>query len=570
MKSEIKVNGRNFLLLCMIIIAATAVISWAEPNQPGDDVESILLDEPEVDIIVNDDHLSEFEESFVETPVQSINFKKDMSIRDALRFLAAKYRKNIIPSSQVTGKLNTTSLYEVTFEEALDAILGHDYRYEIEGNFIRVYTAEEYAKFRQDETRMISRVFELYYVNAAEVKALIAPILSESGQIASTSAAAVNTEAGEGGDTPTMRDTVVVFDFPERLDEIEKMIKEIDIKPQQILIEVTILSAQLSETTQFGIEWDKIAGIGTVTRTTTPLDMSISLASAATTGLAMGYTNNAIVASITALEGITDTTVLANPKIMALNKQAGYINIGEERGYTASTTQGQTTTTSVDFLVSGTILKFRPFICDDDYVRMEISPELSTGSLQDESGTLPLKTVTQVKSNIMVKDGKTIVIGGLFKETLTNTDSQVPVIGDLPIIGRLFKSTKDENIRTELIILITPHIIDSPEEFASVFEERERDVSRIVEGSRKRMSPITRARIYEEKYAKAVKYYSEKKYNKALAELDWIIGYRPNAVEAVQLKEKILAENWPDRHRALERIMLDDVRKEQDVMWKRR
>jgi type II secretory pathway component GspD/PulD (secretin) len=552
----------------MIIIAATAVISWAEPSQPGDDVESILLDEPEVGVIVDTNHLSESEESFVDQPVQSINFKKDMPIRDALRFLAARYRKNIIPSSQVNGKLNITSLYEVTFEGALNAILGHDYRYEIDGNFIRVYTAEEYAKFRQDKTRMTSRAFELHYVNAAEIKALITPILSESGQIASTSAAAVDTEAGTGGDTPTMRDTIVVFDFPERLDEIGKMIKEIDIRPQQILIEVTILKAELSEITQFGINWTKIGGL---TSASTPFGLSANLSNSAATAFTATLNNDEITAAITAQEGITDTTVLANPKIMALNKQAGYINIGEERGYTASTTQGQTTTTSVDFLISGTILKFRPFICDNGYVRMEINPELSTGSIQkDVNSTLPIKTVTQVKSNIMVKDGKTIIIGGLFKEDLTNSHSQVPVIGDLPIVGALFRKTTDTNIRSELVILITPHIIEEPEELASASEEKRNDISRIVEGSRKRMNPVARARIYEEKYAKAVEYYSEKKYNKALAELDWIISYRPNALEAVQLKEKILAETRPDEYRALERIKLDDVRKEQDVMWKRR
>ncbi|MDD5460002.1 MAG: hypothetical protein PHF37_11490, partial [Phycisphaerae bacterium] len=223
-KNGIEMGISRLLVLFMIITAITAVTGWAETNQPGDDVEAILLDESQSGIIADANYSSEIEseESFVDQPVQSINFKKDMPVRDALRFLAARYRKNIIPSSQVGGKLNITSLYEVTFEGALNAILGHDYRYEIDGNFIRVYTAEEYAKFKEDKTRMTSRTFELYYVNAAEVKALIAPILSESGQIASTSAAAVDTEAGAGGDTPTMRDTIVVFDFPERLDEIEK------------------------------------------------------------------------------------------------------------------------------------------------------------------------------------------------------------------------------------------------------------------------------------------------------------------------------------------------------------
>ncbi|MBN1796555.1 MAG: type II and III secretion system protein, partial [Sedimentisphaerales bacterium] len=271
-------------------------------------------------------------------------------------------------------------------------------------------------------------------------------------------------------------------------------------------------------------------------------------------------------------EEVTDATVLANPKIMSMNKQAGYINIGNETGYTESTTQSATgTTTSVAFLESGTLLKFRPFICDNGYIRMEINPEESTASTTTPVGSstvIPSKTVTQVKTNIMVKDGRTIVIGGLFKEDITNTDSQVPIIGDIPIVGALFKKIKDANIRTELVILITPHIIDETSDIAA--KDKQEDISRIVSGSRKRISSISRVRIYEDAYAKAVKYYSEKKYDKALAELNWIIGFRPDALEAVKLKEKILAETKPDERRKLERIMLEQVRKEQEVDWSRR
>jgi type II secretory pathway component GspD/PulD (secretin) len=371
-----------------------------------------------------------------------------------------------------------------------------------------------------------------------------------------------------------MRDTVVVYDFPERLDQIGQMIKEIDIKPQQIMIEVTVLKADLSETTQFGIDWTKIAGITATPGQGFPLGMSMRLASGITAGTASGLTvnltNEEITAAITALEGVTNTTVLANPKIMALNKQAGYINIGEERGYTASTTQAQTTTTSVEFLISGTILKFRPFICDDGYVRMEINPELSTGSLQDANGNLPLKTITTVKTNIMVKDGQTIIIGGLFKEQLTNTDSQVPVIGDLPIIGALFKSTSDTNIRTELIILITPHIINEPEDLASASEERANDISRIVNGSRKGISSISRVRIYEDCYAKAVEYYLAGKKEAALNKLNWALAARPTYLEALRLKERIIRETAPDGAATIERIMLNVIEREESSKWLRR
>jgi type IV pilus assembly protein PilQ len=575
-REKIKVRNGNLLLLCVIVIIMTVSTATGrvEPNQ-AESNEPVLLDQADSGIAVEYRRQSVTEDSFLDQPVQSINFRKDMSIRDALRFLAAKYHRNIIPSPRVEGKLNVTSLYEVTFQEALDAILGNDYRYKSSGGFIRVYSADEYVKLVKNIENMTSRIFELYYVNAAEVKALILPAMSELGKISSTTAAAVDTEAGKGGDTFSMRDKIVVYDFPERLDRVAEIIKAVDVAPQQILIEVTVLKATLTESTKYGIEWDSFKGFDV-----DKFDnhIAVGLPAAATdipagTGLNVGIHHSWIVANITALEDVSDVTVLANPKIMALNKQAGYINIGEQTGYTESTTQTSTgTTTSIAFLDSGTVLRFRPFICDNGYIRMEINPEESTATTTTLGTTavIPSKTITQVKTNIMVKDGRTIIIGGLFKENLTNTDSQIPVLGDIPIIGIVFKKTKNANVRSELIILITPHIIGKPEELAAESEERKNDISRIVSGSRKRISSISRVRLYEDSYAKAINYYADKEYDKALAELNWIIGYRPNAVEAVQLKERILSEVRPDKYRALEPIMYDQIQKEQNAVWIRR
>jgi len=508
--------------------------------------------------------------------IQSITFKKDAAIRDALRFLAAKYQKNIVPSPKVDGLITVSSLYDVTFEEAMDAILGYGFRYEQEGNFIRVYTEEEYRKIKEDKSRMEHKVFTLYYINAAEVKALVTPLLSESGKVTSTTAAGVDTEAGKGGDTTSMRDTVIVYDFPERLDQIGRMIKEIDIKPQQILIEVTVLKATLTETTEFGINWTKIAGMTAVPVQGFPFGMAIGLASGITpagTGLTATFSNEEVVSSITALEDVINVTVLANPKIMALNKQAGYINIGNETGYTESTTQtsGGNTTASVAFLPSGTLLRFRPFVCEDGYVRMEINPEESTFSTVTVGSTvIPSKTITQVKTNIMVKDGQTIIIGGLFKEQISSTDAQVPFIGDLPIIGALAKRTKDANVRSELIILMTPHIINTPEDLASESEERANDVSRIYYGSRKGISSFSRVRIYEDCYAQAVECYLKGDKKAALNKLNWAFAARPTYLEALRLKERIIRETAPNGLQTMERIMLETIEKEESRNWLRR
>ncbi|MHC4158271.1 MAG: type II secretion system protein GspD, partial [Planctomycetota bacterium] len=343
--------------------------------------------------------------------IQSITFKKNMRITDALRFLSAKYQKNIVPSSKVEGLITVTNLYDVTFEEALEAILGHGYKYDQEGNFINVYTAEEYKNIKEDMDRMITKVFVLYYISAAEAEKLIAPAISKVGTIQASSPADTVVPTGEsissgsaGGDSMALNDTVVIHDYPENIAEAERLLKELDARPKQVLVEATILSATLSESTKFGIDLNLLAGVS-LTGTASTGDLvghdQISRGSAATTpiqqvasgtagtpievagfaaaggsGLRIGVTTGDVSAFITALEEVTDTTILANPKILAVNKQLGQVYIGNKIGYVSQTTQTQTSTTQqVEFLETGTKLSFRPYIGGDGYIRMDIQPK---------------------------------------------------------------------------------------------------------------------------------------------------------------------------------------------------
>jgi type IV pilus assembly protein PilQ len=475
--------------------------------------------------------------------IQSLSFKKDMSIRDALRFLAAKYQKNIVPSSGVDGVVTVTSLYDVTFEQALQAILGYGFKYDEDGNFIRVYTADEYKKVKEDPDRMEQRVFTLYYVNSTEMKKLIAPALSANAIVAASTAALQDTEAGDGGDSLAMHDTLVVYDYPEKLKKVAAMIEEIDTRPPAILLEVTILEAQLKDDTAFGIDFSNIAGAAINISTGQGLTSSGFASSVggagSTAGLSVGFKIDDVTGFIRALESITDTTVLANPKVLALNKQAGHILIGSEDGYLTTTQiSADGAVQQVEFLESGTRLKFRPYVCKDGYIRMEINPEQSKGQVEVTGDfVLPSKDTTQLATNIMVKDGQTIVIGGLFKDDISQTHSQVPLVGDLPIVGHLFEQVKDVAIRNELIILMTPHLIENPDEYANDKEAKE--VCQMVEGAKESLSIINRTKIFEERLEIAQQYYKDGYYYAALAELDNILELRPNYPDAERLRDKV-------------------------------
>jgi type IV pilus assembly protein PilQ len=534
--------------------------------------------------------------------IQSITFKKNMRITDALRFLSAKYQKNIVPSSKVEGLITVTNLYDVTFEEALEAILGHGYKYDQEGNFINVYTAEEYKNIKEDMDRMITKVFVLYYISAAEAEKLIAPAISKVGTIQASSPADTVVPTGEsissgsaGGDSMALNDTVVIHDYPENIAEAERLLKELDARPKQVLVEATILSATLSESTKFGIDLNLLAGVS-LTGTASTGDLvghdQISRGSAATTpiqqvasgtagtpievagfaaaggsGLRIGVTTGDVSAFITALEEVTDTTILANPKILAVNKQLGQVYIGNKIGYVSQTTQTQTSTTQqVEFLETGTKLSFRPYIGGDGYIRMDIQPKDSSGTLK--SNNIPDESSTELATNIIVKDGQTIVIGGLFRDVVITSRSQVPLLGDLPFVGAAFRGTTDTNQRQEVIVLLTPHIIEESAETNS--EARMEDIKRKRLGAKNGMQWIDRARLAEDHYANASKYYLEGNTETAMKALKVALELRPAYLEAIRLQERINSETDPNSVSMFERNVLDTIEEDDSQRWRRR
>lgn len=500
--------------------------------------------------------------------IQTISFKKDMPIKDALRMLAQMYQKNIVPSAKVDGIVTVSYLYDVTFEEALQAILG-THKYEAKGNFIKVYTNEE---FMQDKSRFEFKTIPLYYINAEEAKKLATPLLSEFGQLGVTSPAKMDTQPGTGGDSLAIHDRLVVSDYPENVEKIRTMLAEVDSKPSQVLIEVTVMKATLTEDLDYGIDWNSVEGVQVDKTNQLSGLMQDGFAGAVNsggvTGLTVGITIDNLVAHIRALEGVTDVAIMANPKILALNKQAGKLIIGKQEGYRSLTnlSDGGNQTQQVEFLESGTVLEFRPFIGRDGLIRMEIRPEQSTGEIVNQ---LPNKTTTEVITNVMVKDGQTIVLGGLFQEETNLTRNQTPLLGEIPIIGELFKQVTDHSQRTELVVLITPHIINDPEDANGA--ERLEDVYRLAYNARKDIHWMSRARYADERYNRAVKEYTAGNYDAALAELNGPYAITPrNHLDAIRLRERILRETQPDQATSLERVMMKKIEKEESGKWLRR
>jgi type IV pilus assembly protein PilQ len=592
-RSKNNVKIRNNLIVWSVVLVVMAAIAVADINQ-GPVVAGISSTQ----IGASNNQESVLQDGII--PV--FNCEADFGVRDALAMLGRLCGKNIVPSPNVKGVLAFRSLTNVTFEEAMDAILGDNLKYEQKGNLIRVYTREEY----NNPDRMRYKVFTLYYISAAEAMKLIAPVLSGTGSIQGSTPPAVTVTTGEsisagtgGGDTMALNDTIVIMDYPENIAEAERMLKELDVRPKQVLVEATILSATLNEGMEMGVDLNFAAGVsltgttasggtqdsvlggvleGSQTAGLNPLQQVGALSAGSPietagftnvggSGLRIGISSGDFRAFITALETVTDTTILANPKILAVNKQLGQVYIGTKIGYTSQTTQTQTSTTQqVDFLDTGTKLTFRPYIGNDGYIRMDIHPKDSSGTLK--ANNIPDEQSTELATNIMVRDGQTIVIGGLFRDVVVTSRSQIPLLGDLPLIGALFRSTTDTNQRQEVIVLLTPHIIDEPEDTNS--QARVDDVRRKRFGARDELQWTGKSRLAEDRYARAAKYYVEGNAEKAMEVLEYVLELRPSYLEAIRLKEKIIAEITPDEVGAIDRVVLDRVEREESENWQRK
>jgi type II secretory pathway component GspD/PulD (secretin) len=291
-----------------------------------------------------------------------------------------------------------------------------------------------------------------------------------------------------------------------------------------------------------------------------------------TGGVTIGVTGSSFTSIIKAIEEITDVTVLANPKILAVNKQLGQVYIGTKVGYLSATTQTDTSTTQqVSFLDTGTKLSFRPYIGNDGYIRMDIHPKDSSANIRQLGGTnsttaVPDETSAELISNIIVKDGETIVIGGLFREKTQTVKKQVPVLGNLPVVGNAFSSKADDGQREEVIVLLTPHIIETPNQSEGL--ERSNDVARKSVGAKKELHMTNSMKMAQEHYERATSYYIEKKNDKALKELKIALELYPSYLEAIQLEEKIYDETNPSKKPV--RKYLDETEQPQASKWRRR
>jgi type II secretory pathway component GspD/PulD (secretin) len=298
---------------------------------------------------------------------------------------------------------------------------------------------------------------------------------------------------------------VVVQTLPERMDQIEKMVKTLDQKTKEILIDVSIIKIKISNELDTGVNWEglfdtgvkyglsyigstpfssvqsstdawrsrldtynAVGGVGSYPFSGTTSNYSSSSRKTGLEELHFGMiTQNRdfdVVLKFIATAG--KTKILSNPKLAVINNQEAKIHVGQKEAYiTTTTTTGQTTNTvaeQVTFVDVGVLLSVVPIINDDGFVNLKVKAEISSvidTLVTPTDNRIPIIDTSLAETTVLVKDGSTVVIGGLRKDTKVDSSKQVPFFGSIPFIGRLFGNKSNATERSELLIMLTPKMI---------------------------------------------------------------------------------------------------------------
>ncbi|MGE0758308.1 MAG: type II secretion system protein GspD [Pirellulaceae bacterium] len=511
-------------------LAPPAPTAPPAPERRAGTGESAAMQAPEVEVRPDSDLVS----------INAIG----SDVREVLKALSEAAAINILASPSVTGTV-TLSLTDVAVDTALNAILkSSGYNCHRDDGFVFVGTIEELQKMAVANDQVNTRIYRPNYVSATELQKLITSMLTPGVGASSISTAAevgiASSKDQAGGDAYAGTDVLVVRDFDTILERIDQVYQEVDRMPSQVVIEAMILSVRLDDQDSVGVDFELLRNKEHIRLVSgTPLNSLANLNF--DDGLKVGFLDTSLFAFLDALETIGDTNVVATPRVMCLNKQRAEILIGSELGYISTTVTETAATQSVEFLEVGTHLKIRPFISDDGMVRLEVHPELSTGSVRVQEGfTLPDKDVTQVTTNVMCRSGATVVIGGLIREDLVTSSRQIPVFGNLPLVGVLFRHRTEDTERREIIVLLTPRIVDEPGLLA--------DGQKALTQSRDRrntffdkMQPINKRRIGERYGRLAVSAWAAGDARSALRYVNLAIHYDPLHQNAIDLRQEILA-----------------------------
>ncbi|HFA4418123.1 TPA: type IV pilus secretin PilQ, partial [Neisseria gonorrhoeae] len=414
----------------------------------------------------------------------SLDFQ-DVEIRTILQILAKESGMNIVASDSVNGKM-TLSLKDVPWDQALDLVMqARNLDMRQQGNIVNIAPRDELlAKdkaFLQAEKdiadlgALYSQNFQLKYKNVEEFRSILRL------DNADTTGNRNTLVSGRGSvliDPAT--NTLIVTDTRSVIEKFRKLIDELDVPAQQVMIEARIVEAAdgfsrdlgvkfgatgrkklKNETSAFG--WGVNSGFGGGDKWEAQTKINLPVAAAANSiSLVRAISSGALNLELSASESLSKTKTLANPRVLTQNRKEAKIESGYEIPFTVTTASGGGNSTNTELKKAVLGLTVTPNITPDGQIIMTVKINKdSPAQCASGNNTILCISTKSLNTQAMVENGGTLIVGGIYEENNGNTLTKVPLLGDIPVIGNLFKTRGKKTDRRELLIFITPRIIDT-------------------------------------------------------------------------------------------------------------
>lgn len=448
------------IILISLTLILSSVNGYCQEQQQQS--EPSQLTEQDIDVVAN-----------IKPGNVTLDFK-DADIQNVLKILSYKGGVNIITDRDVEGTV-TMRLVDVPWETALDIILRtYGFAYEREANIIRITTKESLEK-----EELSTEVFTLNYAKAKDVPSAINEILTDRGSVK----------------FDERTNTVIVSDIPTNIYKIRKVIENLDKPTAQVSIETKILETTLDKDENLGINWTmKVTATGSKRPTTAPFarkddggplfplgdpasqlstsigsflpDPGTSFPEAVPTNFTFGTLDfSQFQAILEVLSSRTNTKIISNPRITTLNNQKANIIVGETLNiptYERNSTTGSMEITGYTEKSIGIKLEVTPHVNEQGDIVVDLKPEVTALLGFDDYGNIkaPRISTREATTQVMIRDGQTIAIGGLIKENKVDFKKKVPILGDIPVVGwLLFRKTEQGIDKTDLLFFITVNLV---------------------------------------------------------------------------------------------------------------
>ncbi|MHC3122090.1 type IV pilus secretin PilQ [Acinetobacter sp. GN11] len=433
----------------------------------------------------------------------SLDFQ-DIEVRRVLQLLADFTGINMVAADSVQGNI-TLRLKDVPWDQALDIILktkNLDKRRN--GNVIWIAPVAELIKAEDDEAKALAQTIKLApiqtdyirlnYAKAADVLKLIEDTRDGKGAVANRTAnsdalaleSLLSPRGSAVADTRT--NTLIINDTAQNIDKIRKMVDLIDVQVKQVMVEARIVRASTSFTKELGVKWGILSqgvnnnnsllvggsettlwnlknpdskGKYTIERPDN-LNVDLGVTSAGASSIAFSLISMSdfmLDLELSALQADGYGEVISTPKVMTTDKQTAKVATGQQVPYQTAVTSATGTTATTSFKDALLSLDVTPSITPDGKIQMKLDISKDSVAGEAPNGELILNK-NNINTNVLVNNGETVILGGVFEQTTSNSQTKVPFFGDIPVLGHLFRKDVKSDDKQELLIFVTPRIVN--------------------------------------------------------------------------------------------------------------